>query len=154
MTNKWIWLDMDGTIADLYGVNGWLDDLQNQSVRPYAMAKLMYNMLDLLTVFAELKILGYNIGVISWGAKNSNKAYDCKVAETKKAWIVKNDLDLLIDKVIVTPYGVCKADTCRAYGVGILVDDEKQNRDAWDLGDTIDANKDILKALWGLVKED
>ena len=26
MTDKWIWLDMDGTIADLYGVDGWLED--------------------------------------------------------------------------------------------------------------------------------
>ena len=35
---------------------------------------------------------------------------------------------------------------------GILVDDEKQNRDAWDLGITIDATQNIIKALWELVK--
>lgn len=154
MTDKWIWFDMDGTIADLYGVDGWLNDLQNESTRPYAMAKAIYNTLDLLTVLAELKMLGYRIGVVSWGAKNSNADYDCKVAETKKDWIAKNDLDILIDKIIVTPYGVRKADTCRPFGVGVLVDDEKQNRDAWDLGATIDANTNILKALWELVKAD
>ena len=36
MKNKWLWLDMDGTFADLYGVNGWLDDLvklENKTLR-------------------------------------------------------------------------------------------------------------------------
>lgn len=154
MRDKWIWFDMDGTIADLYGVDGWLEDLQNESTRPYAIAKAIYSTLDLLTVLAELKMLGYRIGVVSWSAKNSNKEYDCKVAETKKAWIVKNGLDIMIDKIIVTTYGVRKADTCRPFGAGVLVDDEKQNRDAWDLGATIDANTNILKALWDLVKVD
>lgn len=152
MTNRWIWFDMDGTIADLYGVEGWLEDLQNKSTRPYAIAEAIYNTLDLLTVLSELKMLGYKIGVISWSAKNSNKEYDCKIAETKKAWIAKNDLYNVIDKIIVTPYGVKKADTCRPFGTGILVDDEKQNRDAWDLGSTIDANMNILKTLRELVK--
>ena len=35
---KAIYFDMDGTIADLYGVDGWLDDLMNESTRPYAAA--------------------------------------------------------------------------------------------------------------------
>lgn len=152
MTDKWIWFDMDGTIADLYGVDGWLNDLQNESTRPYAIAKAIYNTFDLLTVLSELKISGYRIGVISWSAKNSNAKYDCKITETKKAWIAKNGLNNIIDKIIVTPYGVKKADTCRPFGIGILVDDEKQNRDAWDLGSTIDANMNILKTLRELAK--
>ena len=61
-------------------------------------------------------------------------------------------MDSFLDEIIVTPYGVRKADTCRKFGYGILVDDEKQNRDAWDLGITIDATQNIIKALWELVK--
>ena len=30
-----IFFDMDGTIADLYSVDGWLADLINKDVRPY-----------------------------------------------------------------------------------------------------------------------
>ena len=35
----------------------------------------------------------------------------------------------------------------RKFGEGILVDDEEQNRKAWDLGLTVDANKDIISLL-------
>ena len=42
--NKEICFDMDGTIADLYSVNGWLDYLIAEDVTPYAQAKVMLNM--------------------------------------------------------------------------------------------------------------
>lgn len=151
MNEKWIWLDMDGTIADLYSVNGWLEDLLAHNTRPYAQAKSIYNDVDLLEVLLELKQNGYKLGVISWGSKENNADYDKMVAETKKEWLADRLLDVVLDKIIVTPYGVCKADTCRKYGVGILVDDEEQNRNAWDLGMTINATDNILKALWGLI---
>lgn len=153
MRNEWIWLDMDGTIADLYKVNGWLEYLMAFDTTPYAKAEMIYNQLDLLTVLAELKIKGYKIGIISWGSKANNAEYDKRVEEVKKAWLFDKCLDILLDKVIVTPYGVCKADTCRQYGKGILVDDEEQNRNAWDLGATIDANENIITELWKLVAQ-
>lgn len=149
---KWIWLDMDGSIADLYGVNGWLDDLIAHRTRPYEEAKLMYNITDLVTILMDLKMNGYNIGVISWLSKDNDIEYGTRVAKAKKEWLEKYLLDYLIDKIIITPYGVRKADTCRKFGYGILVDDEKQNRDAWDLGITIDATQNIIKELWELVK--
>ena len=149
---KWIWFDMDGTIADLYSVEGWLEDLLAFNTRPYAEAKMMYNQLSLLEIMAELKCKGYKLGIISWGSKAKNQEYDEMVTRVKKEWLEKTLLDILLDKIIVTQYGVCKADTCRPYGYGILVDDEKPNRDSWDLGETINANENILKSLWELVR--
>lgn len=147
MTDRWIWLDMDGTIADLYSVDGWLEDLIAHNTRPYAKAKDFYNVLDLLEVLVELKLKGYKLGVISWGSKENNAEYDKAVEKVKREWLANRLLDSILDKIIVTPYGVCKADTCRKFGFGILADDEEQNRNAWDLGDTIDANKNLLKEL-------
>ena len=152
MKDKWIWFDMDGTIADLYGVDGWLEDLIAHNTRPYAQAKDIYNVLDLLEIMIALKEKGYRLGVISWGSKENNKEYDKAVEIVKKAWLYDRLMDAFLDEIIVTPYGVRKADTCRKFGYGILVDDEKQNRDAWDLGITIDATQNIIKALWELVK--
>lgn len=149
--SKWIWLDMDGTIADLYGVNGWLEDLLAHNTRPYAQAVEMYDTYELLTTLADLKSKGYHIGIISWGSKENNAEYDKAVAQVKRQWLADRLLDLILDEIIVTPYGVKKADTCREFGEGILVDDEKQNRDAWDLGLTINANYDIIKSLRGLL---
>lgn len=152
MKDKWIWFDMDGTIADLYGVDGWLEDLIAHNTRPYAQAKDIYNVIDLLELMINLKEKGYKLGVISWGSKENNAEYDKAVEIVKKAWLYDRLMDAFLDEIIVTPYGVRKADTCRKFGYGILVDDEKQNRDAWDLGITIDATQNIIKALWELIK--
>ena len=145
--NEWIWLDMDGTIADLYGVEGWLDDLIAFRTRPYELAKDLYNTIDLLEVLLELKAKGYKIGIISWGSKANNLDYDREVKKVKVQWLRDRVLDMVLDEIIVIPYGVCKADICSKYGNGILVDDEEQNRNAWYLGDTINANENILELL-------
>ena len=145
--SKYVWLDMDGTIADLYAVNGWLDDLKLYKTRPYEEARAMYDTIELLETLADLKAKGYKLGVISWGSKSSNLIYDRQVTAVKKKWLEEHGLDLLLDKIIVTPYGVCKADTCRQYGEGVLVDDELTNRQAWDLGIVIDAKCNILTEL-------
>lgn len=145
--SKYVWLDMDGTIADLYAVNGWLDDLLTYKTRPYEQAKAMYDTVELLETLADLKAKGYRLGVISWGSKTGNLIYNRQVEEVKRNWLAERGLDLLLDKIIVTPYGVCKADTCRQYGEGVLVDDELPNRQAWDLGITIDAKCNILTEL-------
>jgi hypothetical protein len=147
LMEKWIWLDMDGTIADLYNVEGWLDDLIARDVRPYKEARCMYNIAEIFLTLLMLKEHGYHIGIISWGSKERNANYDKAVERVKKQWLREKYLDGVVDKVIVTAYGVRKADTCRQYGYGILVDDEEQNRNAWDLGETIDANKNIIEEL-------
>ena len=151
--SKWIWLDMDGTFVDFYGVQGWLEYLMKNDTTPYEIAEPIYNVLDLLEVLVELKTKGYNIGIVSWSSKARDIDFDRLVEEAKRKWLFNRCFDLVIDKFIVTQYGVCKADTCRKYGNGVLVDDEEQNRKAWDLGATIDANKNIIKELWKLVKQ-
>jgi len=150
MDNKWIWLDMDGTVADLYSVKGWLDDLIAKNTRPYEMAQNIYGV-DIILTLAELKTKGYHIGVISWGAKNSTDEFLDRVTKAKKKWLYENLFDTVLDKIIVTHYGVSKSETCKKYGYGILVDDEQQNRDSWELGNTINANEDILSALASLL---
>lgn len=146
MKESWIWLDMDGTIADLYSVTNWLELLRSYKTTPYELAKPIYKMTDLLEVLLRLKSQGYCIGIISWSSKVGNKAYDREVAIAKKKWLSHYCMGMVLDEIIVTQYGKCKADTCRPYGYGILVDDEEQNRNAWDLGSTINAKEDIIKA--------
>jgi len=38
---KAIYFDMDGTIADFYSVENWLEDLRMENVAPYILAKPM-----------------------------------------------------------------------------------------------------------------
>ena len=87
---KNIYFDMDGTIANLYGVNGWLDDILNESVRPYVEAKPLVNMNSLARILNRLVRNGYTVNVISWTAKNGSNEYNEAVAEAKRAWLAKH----------------------------------------------------------------
>ena len=146
--NKWIWFDMDGTLADFYSVDGWLNDLINHNIRPYQQAKLKYDIMDLIEVLADLRAKGWKIGIISWGSKENNPTFDKEVEKVKLEWLERYFLHYFIDKTIVTSYGIPKQETCKEFcEYGILVDDEPQNLTNWNLGDTINAKENILESL-------
>lgn len=151
MKRKWIWLDMDGTITDLYSVNNWLEDLRAFRTRPYEKALSKYNDIDVLSILACLKGEGYNIGVISWGSKEYDDAYLKRIELAKIEWLKNRGYDMVLDKILVVPYGTNKAEVCKVYGNGVLVDDENRNLDAWNLGKTINAQFDILSQLEALL---
>lgn len=136
--------DMDGTIANLYGVEGWLEDITNKSVRPYKEAKPLVNLSSLARVLNRLQRNGYEIAVISWLAKNSNTEYDEKVTKAKMEWLENHLPSVKWDKISIVAYGTPKS-TC---GKGILFDDEEPNRKAWN-GTAYDVN-DIIGTLKNL----
>lgn len=142
-----VWLDMDGTIANFYGVENWLEDLQTGKTRPYEIAKSLYDSKDLNKVLFNLKARGYKVGIVSWSAKCATAEYTRRIKEAKIQWLKKQKIYNLLDEILITEYGVRKADICRKYGRGILVDDEQRNREEWDLGLAIDATENILDIL-------
>lgn len=87
--DRMIIFDMDGTIADLYGVENWLPMLRAEDPTPYAVAEPMYDMDDLRTVLKTLKLKGWRIGVTTWLAKGSTREYDELVREAKQEWLDK-----------------------------------------------------------------
>lgn len=124
---KEIWFDMDGTIADLYGVDGWLDMLLNENARPYEIAKPLVNMRELAKVLNRLIKKGWEIGVISWLAKNGTNDYNKKVANAKIKWLARHLKSVKFAKIDIVEYGTPK----QINRNGILFDDEKQNRENW-----------------------
>ena len=151
MADKMLVFDMDGTIADLYGVDNWLTDLRSYSSRPYENAKPMYNMDKLNEVLSTLKSMGWKVVVTSWLAKNSHPTYDNAVRKAKLDWLEKYKFPY--DEIHLVKYGTTKANCTRHHGgYQILIDDNEKVRNGWRLGHTIDANKDImadLKTLMG-----
>ena len=142
---KEINFDMDGTIADFYGVEGWLDDLIAQSPRPYAEAKPLVDMDALADRLNKLQNKGYAIKVISWLSKTTTEEFDSKVIATKKEWLQKNLSSVKWDKIDIVAYGTPK----QTLGKGILFDDEKQNRENWGKGAY--EPTDIFKVLDSLI---
>lgn len=141
---KEIWFDMDGTIADLYGVEGWLADLINENTRPYAEAKPLINMNSLARVLNRLIKNGYSVNIISWTSKGGTEEYNAKVAEVKKAWLKKHLNSVKFENIDIVPYGTNKAENRN----GILFDDEEGNRKGWkDEAHDVNNIIETLKAL-------
>lgn len=142
--------DMDGTIADLYGVQGWLEDLRNENPRPYEMAKPMYDMETLGYILEILKAQGWKVVVTSWLAKESTREYDEMVRRAKREWLARYQFP--VDEIHLVKYGTTKANCTRKLGgYQILVDDNETVRKGWTLGETINANENILEKLVDLL---
>ena len=139
-----ICFDMDGTIANLYGVENWLSDLINDNTRPYEEAKVMLNMNSLARKLNSLQKKGAKIAVISWLSKNGSDEYNKAVEEVKRAWLRKHLGSVKFDEINIVKYGVNKAQFAETEN-DILFDDEEQNRNAWT-GKAYDVNN-ILEVL-------
>lgn len=124
---KEINFDMDGTIADLYGVENWLDYLVEKNPYPYMVAKPLVNLSVLARMLNKLLRKGYKIKVISWLAKNSNEEFDELVTFAKMQWLKKRMPSVKWDEINIVAYGTPKSN----FGQGILFDDEENNRKEW-----------------------
>ena len=150
--NKTLVFDMDGTIADLYGVENWLEDLRSENPRPYEVAKPMYSMDFLNGLLDYFKMLGWRIVVTTWLAKGASKEYDELVRNAKLAWLEKYEFPY--DEIHLVKYGTTKANCTRHLGgVQVLVDDNESIRKGWTLGGTIDASHNIVEQLFELLEQ-
>lgn len=142
--------DMDGTIANLYGVENWLADLRAYNPRPYEVATPMYDM-DLLNLLLDvLKAQGWTIAVTSWLSMDSTAEYDRAVRKAKREWLERYNFPF--DEIHLVKYGTTKANCTRHLGgYQILVDDNEKVRNGWNLGGTINANENIIEKLMELL---
>ena len=146
MTNKWIYFDLDGTLAGLYDVPNWLDMLIASDPTPYKLAAPLVNMNTLARKLNKLQRAGYKIGIISWLSKSSTPEYDKAVTAAKLWWLNKHLTSVSWDKIKIVAYGTSKITEC---GGGILFDDEDKNRNEWGKG-AYEPNE-IFTILKGLI---
>ena len=139
-----ICFDMDGTIANLYGVENWLEMLTNHDETPYRNATTLVRMNSLARILNRLQREGHEIGIISWLAKNSNKDYDERVTNAKREWLKKHLASVKFDFIEIVKYETDKNIVARNEN-DILFDDEENNRKNW-LGIAYDVN-DIIGTL-------
>lgn len=150
MMNRTLVFDMDGTIANLYGVENWLEDLRSYNPRPYIEAEPMYDMELLNLILEVLKENGWRIVVTSWLSMDSTKEYDKLVRQAKREWLERYNFPF--DEIHLVAYGTTKANCTRKIGgYQILVDDNEKVRNGWNLGGTINANENILEKLVDLL---
>jgi peroxiredoxin len=150
---KMICFDMDGTIANLYGVQGWLEMVESENPKPYEIAEPMWDMVELATTLKMLQVKGYEVRVITWLAKDSTEGYKDKTRQAKLEWLANQGFPF--DKFHGIAYGTTKANAIRKYleldEQAILIDDNAKIRQGWNVGETVDPTTEniieILKAL-------
>ena len=124
-----IWFDMDGTIADLYGVDNWLEKLINSDPTPYAEAKPLVNLSLLARLMNKVQRNGFEVCIITALSKNSTAEYDEAVIKAKKMWLNRHLKSVHFDEIRFVPYWFTKNDVNS--GEDILFDDETRHLEAW-----------------------
>ena len=145
-----IWFDMDGTIANLYGVDNWLPMLREYNPAPYAEAEVMLNMSLLARYLNKLRAVGYGVGIISWLSKNSTAEYDEAVTTAKLNWLHQHLRSVDFDEIHIVDYGTPKT-SFRETEQDILFDDEARNREEW--GEESFLPDDIMYILKDLLND-
>lgn len=125
-----ICFDMDGTIADLYGIENWLAELLNESTKPYANAKPLVNLATLARKLNAMQKTGCELVIISWLCKGGSAEYNARVTETKLAWLAKHLPSVAWNEIHIVEYGTPKQNFCNA-PTDVLFDDEEPNRKNW-----------------------
>ena len=135
-----IWFDMDGTIADLYGVENWLEMLIAHDETPYAIAKPIVNLSVLARLMNKVQRKGFEICIVSALAKDSTAEYDERVRNAKIKWLANHLKSVHFDEIRFVPYWYTKNDVNT--GTDVLFDDEERHLEKWT-GTAVHASKMI-----------
>lgn len=154
MKKGMICFDLDGTLADLYGVKGWEESLRAENPMPYVVAKPMWDMERLAAVLNKLIDEGWEVRVISWLAKDATPEYNEACRAAKIWWL--NFHHFPYQKAHLVAYGTTKANTIRTAaekGSAILIDDNAKVRKGWHMGETVDpTTENLIERLENLLE--
>lgn len=131
---KVLYFDMDGTIADLYGSDNWLEKIQNKQPVFETLAEMPW----FETAKKLIRILkfqyGYEVGVITWTPMDTTAEYEAIARVEKNMWLGEH-ANGLFDFAVFQRYGTSKAISIRdeyQRGLHILFDDNHEVRADWE----------------------
>lgn len=119
-----IYLDMDGTIADLYNYPNWLVALRSELPGLFLRLQPLTDEKTLFELFPKEK---YEITILSMTPKNASRAYCEMVKSEKDAWLSMHFPTL--KKRIYKEYGHNK--NLKNSKNAILIDDNEIIRENW-----------------------
>ncbi len=141
-----IWFDMDETIVNFYGVEGWLDYLNNYDETPYEIAKPLVNLSLLARLMNKAQKKGYEICIVTALSKVTNDEFNERIIKAKEKWLRTHLKSVNFNEIRYVPYTFVKNDVnC---GGDILFDDEYRHLEKW-VGVAVPACNmiDTMKAL-------
>jgi 5'(3')-deoxyribonucleotidase len=154
MLAKKIFFDMDGTIADLYNANNWLENLRNENNGLFANLMPIHNMKIMNKILENMVKNGWQIEVITWLPMNASKEYQVQCTKEKIEWLAR--YMPIVSKVHAVPYGTPKHQVGYKKGrIEILIDDNEDIIKEWTTNkhrQAIQADKDLINKLIELNK--
>lgn len=128
-----IYMDLDGTLADFYSVDNWLQKILENDSSPYREARPLHNFSYLAKLMHQCQKKGIEFSIISWGSKNSTENFLTAVADEKRKWLKTHLPSVQFSEIIIVPYGTPKENYKNSH-FDILFDDEQANRKNWKNG--------------------
>ncbi len=128
-----IYFDLDGTLADFYSVDNWLQKILENDSSPYREARPLHNFSQLAKLMHKCQEKGIEFSIISWGSKNSTENFLAAVADEKRKWLKTHLPSVNFSEIIIVPYGTPKENYKNSH-FDILFDDEQTNRKNWKNG--------------------
>lgn len=142
-----IYFDMDGTIADLYGIENWKAQLIAENPAPYAMANPLVNCAWFSRTVHDFQRIGWKVGIISWTSRDASVQYSNEIKSAKENWLKNHFPSVEFDEIHIVKYGTPKSSCGRGY----LFDDEERNRIEWGNGSFSEEN--LIKQFRNLLRE-
>lgn len=121
MKKRKVYIDMDGTIADLYNKKDWLKKLEKEEASVFIDLKPMTTEEKIFSVFPPSH---FEVVILSMTPKNASLEYRLQVIKEKNAWLNKYFPSL--QKRIYKKYGYNK--NLKNSIDAILVDDNEKIR--------------------------
>ena len=141
-----IYFDMDGTLADLYSINNWVNRLESYDSSVYEEAEPLFDFRQLARILNKLQDKGVYIGIISWNSKCGDDEYHEAVKLAKKRWLAHHLPSVVWNEIHIVKYGTPKHFCCQD-NKGVLFDDNKGVRNLWNKRGTAYSEKDIITVL-------
>lgn len=150
---KRIYFDLDGTIADLYNEENWLEKLLGEKRNLFRNLKTMHDKNKIVNVLSQLSAKGYEISVITWTPKNVSDDY-IKIVEKEKIEWIKEHFPIITD-VHCLAYGTPKQNAkIKKAKEMILIDDNLEVVEMWNTPKqrkSILADENLIENLLALV---
>lgn len=149
--SKKIYLDLDGTVYNLYKIENWLSMLRNEESGVFNQNQFIGNYNEFLKEVYRLIGSGWSFGVITWLPMGASPEYEQICREEKEQWI--NENLPFVNEVNICFYGIPKQNLIQKRAkTMVLIDDNIEVCKMWNtnkMRKSINVSKDfdIIAAL-------
>ena len=149
-----IYMDLDGTVYDLYNVVNWLEKLNLEDAQVFSEGDFIGNYNEFWEICNKLLAKGVQFGVITWLPMQASSEYETECTEIKRLWAKK--FMPFVTEFTAQSYGVPKQNAIvkrckRMY----LLDDNSEVCEMWKTNKmriAINVNKGELTTIQALEK--